>query len=225
MDRLGSPTATTGHPDPLGIHIGQAGQEIQAPDRVPGLQPHDALETQFRLGADEAPAPGAVHVRPLLLQSMGHPHANLLGIGVTLHVEDEGHTTHPRQGGATRQLGKPARLAELLTATLDQGVHRTDAVILQSPAMPVRTQDGRVFSTGGLPGRPEQQAGDKVTRNTLKIHLSTVKPGRVTLPKMTGFIGVRCGIGHKPVETRIRCLSSRLRTSHSLRVAGTSKGK
>ena len=171
QDRLGSATATTGHADPLGIHIGQAGQEIQATDRIPGLQPHDALETQFRLGADEAPTPGTVHVRPLLLQPMGHPHANLLGISVALHVEDEGHATHPGQRGTTRQLGKPARLAELLAATLDQGVHRPDAVILQPTTVAMRTQNSRVFSTGRLAGRPEQQARDKVTRNTLEIHL------------------------------------------------------
>ncbi len=171
-DRLGPSTAAAGDADSPGVDIRQIAQEIQATNRIPRLQTHDALKSQFGLGADEPPAGlRAVHLRTLFLQPVRHAHANLLGVSVAFHVEDKGHTAHPGQRGTASQLGKPARLGELLGTALDQRVHLRSTIVLQTAAVAMRTQDGWMLAASLLPRRTEQQPGDKMTRDTLEINL------------------------------------------------------
>src|SRR5258707_7351 len=58
--------ARAGDGGPRGVHLGEAEEEVEGTDGVPGLEPHDALQVRFGLRRVEAPVFGGVHLRALL---------------------------------------------------------------------------------------------------------------------------------------------------------------
>ena len=78
--RLRTAAAGAGHREAGRIDFGKGEEEVDAADRVQGLQSHHALQVGFGLGAVESPAFGAVHVRALLGELMDDLRRELLRV-------------------------------------------------------------------------------------------------------------------------------------------------
>ncbi len=92
---LGAAAACAGDRGALRIDLGQAQQEVQSADRVPGLEPHDALDVRLRLRTVEAPVPGRIHLGALLGEGVDDCGRKLDGVRVAQHVPLPDNATHP----------------------------------------------------------------------------------------------------------------------------------
>ena len=92
---LRTTAAGAGDADPCRINIRQCDEPIERPDRVVRLQPHDALQMQLGLRAEEAPVFARFHLRTAAAIAMRELERNLLAVGVAHHVVRKDHATHP----------------------------------------------------------------------------------------------------------------------------------
>ena len=111
---LRASAAGPGDGDPFRIDLGQAQNEIQRPHRVPGLQPHHALQVGLGLRAVEPPVLHGIHLGPLLAKRVHDFARDLLGIGVAQHVPLPDHAAHAGQLHAHRLEATAAPLFEPL---------------------------------------------------------------------------------------------------------------
>ncbi len=165
-ERLRAAAAGPGNRDPLGVHVRQARQPVQSPDRIVRLQSHHVLQPGLGLGAEIAPTLRAAHVRP-----KAGTMRQLDAIGIPHHVIMEDHAAHAGKLHAAGLKRVAAPFLEPL-GPLDDRPADGLAVLLVEPAIgpvPMRAKHAGQFARLSL--GPIQIARHKVPGKALQNHL------------------------------------------------------